>query len=113
MDAARSPIIMAIACVGADGMRGAIDESATLNPEMPCTLQQNKEEQGAAAAVAAEAATISLKKKHQPQDIQSIASFEIVFVRRSNRTFETMTVQRTLTMVAPNLSSFHKSVPSS
>lgn len=39
IEAARSPIIMAIACVGVDGMRGATDASATLNPATPCTLQ--------------------------------------------------------------------------
>lgn len=42
IQAARSPIIMAIACVGVDGMRGATDASATLNPETPCTLHDKR-----------------------------------------------------------------------
>lgn len=36
--AARSPIIMAIACVGVCGMCGVTDVSATRRPETPCTL---------------------------------------------------------------------------
>lgn len=36
---ARSPIIMAMACVGVEGIRGATDASATRNPAIPCTLQ--------------------------------------------------------------------------